>query len=176
MIDILQMILSVLTLLVAIYIPEKIKWEQIYSGLLSDYRGYDVGAAIQGVIDFFVDRCNKNVEEIPYRYKDIIKSQKIKNPSNEKNLHFQRRLLAQFYWQLYECVKSPFIGKRRVKKDFFSKKEANLMRILYYMDKAIDEDESGILYKDISSFEHVPKSKKKNMNSAIAKMYYILGK
>lgn len=80
------------------------------------------------------------------------------------------------YVDSYECVKSPFIGKRRVKKDFFSKKEANLMRILYYMDKAIDEDESGILYKDISSFEHVPKSKKKNMNSAIAKMYYILGK
>lgn len=170
---IIQTILSVLALIAAVYIPEKIKWEQTYSALLSDYRGYDFAAAVQGIIDFFVVNCKRDIERIPLEYNRVAANSSCL--SNDQNLHFQRRLLAQFYWQLNECSKSFFIGKKRVKKDFFSRKEANLLRIIYFMDKAIDDDENGVLFKEISSFEHVPKNhKKKNMNSAIAEMYYLL--
>lgn len=169
-----QIILSALALIAAVCIPEKIKWEQTYSALMSDYRGYDFAAAVQGVIDFFVHDCRKSIENIPQEYKRIVQ-QTNQCVSNDQNLHFQRRLLAQFYWQLNECANSIFIGKRRIRKDFFSPKEANLVRIIYYMDKAIDDDEDGILFKNISSFEHVPKPKKaKSMNSAIAQMFYLL--
>ena len=34
-----QTVFSVLGFIAAILIPEKIKWEQTYSSLLSDYRG-----------------------------------------------------------------------------------------------------------------------------------------
>lgn len=177
---ILQTIFSFIAVVIAIYIPEKIKWEQIYLGLMADYRSYDFASAFQGVIDFFVDKCNNDIEAIPQKYKDVVKEQNDKNSqkdeslSNDKTLHFQRRLLAQFYWELYECAKSPFIGKRRVRKDCFGPKEANLIKILFYMDKAIDEDESGVLKKDISSYGSVPKTKKKNMNSSLSKLYYLL--
>lgn len=107
-----QTVFSVLGFIAAILIPEKIKWEQTYSSLLSDYRGYDFAAAIQGIINFFHDDCERNIERIPKVYKEKYGNKAEKeNLSNDKNLHYQRRLLNEFYWQLYECAKSPWIGK-----------------------------------------------------------------
>ena len=57
---------GVLAVIFAIYIPEKIKWEQRYSQLLSDYRGYDFAVAVQGVIQFFTKDCKSDVERIFY--------------------------------------------------------------------------------------------------------------
>lgn len=64
--DIIQSISGVLAVIFAIYIPEKIKWEQRYSQLLSDYRGYDFAVAVQGVIQFFTKDCKSDVERIFY--------------------------------------------------------------------------------------------------------------
>lgn len=103
--DITALILSFLAFIVAIFIPEKIKWEQTYSTLLAEYKSYDFAAAVQGVVDFFTERCNKDVTKIKTEYENLIKEYSIKlnngNPiSNEQNLHFQRRLLTTFFWQL----------------------------------------------------------------------------
>ena len=64
--DIIQSISGVLAVIFAIYIPEKIKQEQRYSQLLSDYRGYDFAVAVQGVIQFFTKDCKSDVERIFY--------------------------------------------------------------------------------------------------------------
>lgn len=63
-------IISVIGIGFAIYIPEKIKWEQTYSSLISDYRGYDFATALQGVIQFFANDCNHKVENIKKNMKN----------------------------------------------------------------------------------------------------------
>lgn len=73
MLDIVQIFFSVLGFIAAILIPEKIKWEQSYSSLLSDYRGYDFAAAVHGIIDFFYDDCDKKIDKIETEYKEVCK-------------------------------------------------------------------------------------------------------
>lgn len=210
MCDVIQTVCSVLALVAAILIPEKIKWEQTYASLLSDYRGYDFAAAVQGIIDFFYDKCGNDIEKIEHKYKEFFKKEftentgtptgdskakdsktptgvqennpsdqksYFENVSNDQNLHYQRRLLTQFYWQLYECAKTPWIGKRRVLKDF-TKSEADILKIIFYMNKAIDEDKEageGILFKDFSVSDRVTNPVRlKGMNHYISSMYYLL--
>ena len=76
----------------------------------------------------------------------------IENKSGDINkdncLHFQRRLLAQFFWQLNECSKHHYIGKKRILQDF-TNAEAKLLKILIYMGEAIETD--PLLFKNISS-------------------------
>ena len=174
--DIIQTISSVLAVIFAIYIPEKIKWGQRYSQLLSDYRGYDFAVAVQGVIQFFTKDCKSDVERIKTEYKKRF-DKEIEHPidnsvSSEQILHYQRRLLNQFYYELELCAATPLIGKRRVSRDF-TKNEANIIKIVYFMNKAVEE--SPELYKDISTFEHVPKSTVSNgMNKYILRLYELL--
>ena len=54
-----QTIFSVLAVILAWYIPEKIKWNQFYSNLISEYRSYDFAVAVQGVVEFFTIDCVK---------------------------------------------------------------------------------------------------------------------
>lgn len=178
---IVQTLLSIAACVLAILIPQKIKWEQKYSQLLCDYYSYDVGAAVMGIVLFFHDDCKNNIDLIPIKYKAIFKKQfKMRRPEgdtsqnyftvpNEKNLHLQRRLLAQFYIQLDLCARSIFIGKKRVQKDFTSK-EANLLKILYYMNEVASTEP---IFKDISTDERI-KNDKKGMNFYISDIYSIL--
>lgn len=176
--DIIQIFISLVTLGATIYIPEKIKWEQRYSQLLSDYRGYDFAVAVQGVIQFFTKDCKSDVERIKREYKkrfeEEIEYTTEKTVSSDQILHYQRRLLNQFYYELELCAATPLIGKRRVSADF-TKNEANIIKIIYFMNKAVEE--SPELYKDISAFEHVPKSTiSKGMNKYILRLYELLKK
>ena len=68
------------------------------------------------------------INEIENKSGDIIK---------DNCLHFQRRLLAQFFWQLNECSKHHYIGKKRILQDF-TNAEAKLLKILIYMGEAIE--------------------------------------
>lgn len=174
--DIIQTVSSVLSLILAIYIPEKIKWEQRYSQLLSDYRGYDFAVAVQGVIQFFTKDCKSDVELIKREYKKRF-GKEIEHPadksvSSDQILHYQRRLLNQFYYELELCAATPLIGKRRVSSDF-TRNEASIIKIVYFMNKAVED--SPKLYKDISTFEHVPKSRiPKGINKYILRLYELL--
>lgn len=180
--DITALILSFLAFIAAIFIPEKIKWEQTYSTLLSDYRSYDFAAAVQGVVDFFTIRCGNDIERIREEYESLFQkySRKLNKSvpvSNDMNLHFQRRLLTTYFWQLNQCTKSfgsVFIGKRRIRKDF-TVNEAKIAKIVFFMNKAVDE--SDILFKDISTTDIMPKAKNvKGINAAVASIYSILRK
>ncbi len=187
---IIQTIAAILACVLAVYIPKKISWEQMYSQLLSDYCGYDFGAAVMGVVFFFNQDCKCDVEKIPQKYADWFEKQfynqkekyrnkqtnhkfdnvkvKYKIP-NDQNLHYQRRLLTQFYFLLDQCARSPFIGKRRVQKDF-SSKEANLLKVLYYMNLAA---ESSDVFMDIGVDDRIPPNPK-SINKYIKHIYGIL--
>lgn len=49
---------------VAIWIPKKIRWEQQYSSLLDEYRGFDYAIAYQGVVQFFCNDCGQDMSRI----------------------------------------------------------------------------------------------------------------
>lgn len=168
-------ILPFFTLYFAIRIPIKLSWEQQYSSLLDEYRSFDFAIALQGVIQFFVNECGNDVDLIKEKYKERFKKEienNLDNINKENCLHFQRRLLAQFFWQLNECSKRFRIGKRRIRNDF-TKSEAKLIKILIYMGYAIEED--PILYKDISSSAIVKKpSHQKGQNKGLSEIYQIL--
>lgn len=197
--DIIQIALSVIACVFAWFIPKRIMWEQTYSSLMSDYRSYDFGIAVQGIVEFFAVDCHYNVKNIKEAYerrfvRDIygldldsdlngkfsleIVRERLKErnlaeicaKSPELCLHYQRRLLAQFYYQLDLCAHSPFIGKRRVRRDFTSR-EANIVRLLYLIGRA--GDESDILFKDISCDERVSRSAR-GLNRYLADIYRVL--
>lgn len=172
MIGIIQAILAFASCVIAWFIPKRIMWEQSYSSLLSDYRSYDFGIAVQGIVEFFSVDCKSDVKNIKREYERRFKEdiEKIQEKSPDLCLHYQRRLLAQFYYQLDLCARTPFIGKRRVRRDFTSR-EADIVRLLYLMGSAADE--SDVLFKDISCDERVPRSAK-GLSRSLADIYRVL--
>lgn len=172
MIGIIQAILAFVSCVIAWFIPKRIMWEQSYSSLLSDYRSYDFGVAVQGIVEFFAIDCKSDVKNIKREYERRFKEdiKEIREKSPELCLHYQRRLLAQFYYQLDLCARSPFIGKRRVRRDFTSR-EADIVRLLYLIGMSVND--SGVLFKDISCDERVPRSAR-GLNGSLADIYRVL--
>lgn len=178
--SLIQSIIAIIACILAIYIPKKISWEQRYSQLLADYRGYDFGAAVLGITIFFNKSCNNDINKIEKKYREIYHAQ-FKNQwnpdkdnykpevPNDQNLHFQRRLLTQFYWDLDQCATSHFISKKRIQRDFTTK-EANLLKILYYMNDASQAD--GI-YMDITTDDRLTPNPQ-SINKYIKHIYNIL--
>lgn len=62
--DVIQIFLSVIACYLSWMIPRKIMWEQTYASLSTDYRSYEFGVAIQGIIDFFVEDCKSDPEKV----------------------------------------------------------------------------------------------------------------
>lgn len=177
---IVQVFLGIFAIVVAWFIPRKIEWAQLYSQLLSDYYKSEFGAAVMGLVFFFYKDCERDVKNIKNeyvkRFKETFENQIDKKQSgneykipNEQNLHYQRRLLTQFYYQLDLCSRSFFIGKRKIQKDFTSK-EASLLKILYFMNEATSSPE---IFMDISTDEQIPK-RTKDINEYIKHLYDVL--
>lgn len=175
-----QVFLGILAIVVAWFIPRKIEWAQLYSQLLSDYYKSEFGAAVMGLVFFFYKDCKRDVKNIKNeyvnRFKETFENQIDEKQSgneykipNEQNLHYQRRLLTQFYYQLDLCSRSFFIGKRKIQKDFTSK-EASLLKILYFMNEATSSPE---IFMDISTDEQIPK-RTKDINEYIKHLYDVL--
>lgn len=174
-----QIFLSVIACFIAVYIPKKIAWEQRYSQLLAEYRGHDYAAAVMALTMFFNKNCKNDVNSIEKEYIKIYKAQfkyqfglgekPLTSVQNDQNLHFQRRLLNQFYWDLDLCARSLYIGKKRIQKDFTSK-EANMLKVLYYMNIAAESDE---IFMDISTDDRLPPNPK-STNVRIKDIYEIL--
>ena len=172
--DCFSILLSLFAICLAWLIPKRIMWEQTYSALITDYRSYDFAVAVQGIVEFFVNQCKSNPENIRSEYEGQFKKdiENLNQKSPKLCLHYQRRLLAQFFYQLDLCAHSPFIGKHRVCRDF-TKGEANLVRILFLMDKVIDE--SKILKKDLTCDFRVPAARRtKGMNHYLSDIYAII--
>ncbi len=179
--SLIQIIIGIIAIVLAVYIPKKLSWEQMYGQLLNEYLSYDFAAAVQGIAFFFHEDCDCDFKKIKKKYVEKFNAQFARNVSkyekynfavdNDKNLHFHRRLLSQFYCLLDLCARSPYIGKTRVQRDFTSK-EANLLKILYYMNIASESDE---IYMDISTVDRLPPNAK-GINTYIKHIYEILNK
>ncbi len=174
-IGLIQCILSVIAIGLAWLIPTRIMWHQTYSDLIKEYRSYDFGVAVQGLVEFFINDCKSSIDNIKteyeHRYLQEIGLGRIKTTQPQLCLHYQRRLLSQFFYQLDLCAKTHFIGQKQVLKDF-SKNEANLVRIIYLINNAIDE--SDIVKKDISCDSSLSSSKGKGLNKSLSHIYSLL--
>lgn len=177
--SLIQIIVGVVAIFLAVYIPKKLSWEQMYTQLLTEYYSYDFAAAVQGIVFFFYEDCDCDFKKVKKKYVEKFNAQferNVTNPENYKfsvpndqNLHFQRRLLTQFYCLLDQCARSKYIGKNRVQRDFTTK-EANLLKILYYMNIAAESDE---IYMDISTDDRLTPHAK-GINAYIKHVYEIL--
>ena len=174
-ISLLALIVSTVTLFITIMIPVRIADNQRYENLLETYLSQDFAEAFQGVIDFFTDVCKGDVSKIPEeyekRYKSDFQNGEIKNnKSNSSILHFQRRMLNDFFWQLNCCYKKASL-RRKIKKDF-TKSEAYVCKILMYMNAAVDENKKIHKELDCIRGESFPHSK--GINAQLKEVYYNL--
>lgn len=168
-------IVSILALFATIYIPRKLSWEQFYNSLITEYRSVAFGKAMQNVIQFYTKTCNCDVSRIKEEYEKRFKKEIEDCESiSEQSLHYDRRLLAQFFLDLEKCANTRwyYIGRKRVVRDFTTGTR-KFVEILYFMDKAVEE--SPLLFKEITINDRVPKSSRlKGMNKHLAHMNEIL--
>ena len=195
--DCITILIAFLTLIATIYIPKRIMQEQTYQGLLSDCRSYDYAVAIQSVIEFFTVECKGDINNVAEKYKERffndmygvpysknIELSDIQNwySSGYKDsiaqkepslcLHYQRRFLAQFFYQLDLCARFSQSYRKRIQRDFTTS-EANLIRILIAIDEEINADD--ILKKSLDCDFRVRQAKYvRGMNTFLAHLYHIL--
>jgi hypothetical protein len=146
-IETLTLIASILALAAALYIPRKIMVNQIYADLLREYRSAEMGEAIMGLIDFYVDTCDRNVSLIDEKFREQFNveikcvKKRGEKPDVRNSLHFKRRLLWQYYWHLstlrYEYFFEP-LSKKRLKKNF-TETESRVIAILHYTVQAVKD-------------------------------------
>ena len=141
--NILTLGIAALALLAAIYIPRRVMISQIYEGLIADYRSSEMGGAILAIFRFYNKDCERNVSKIAAAYKekynDQIEKKFQKGKEQEidfsKTLHFQRRLVAQFYYHMallrydHRFIRLP----TRYMKIWFTSSEVKLLGIILHM-------------------------------------------
>jgi len=142
-INIVGVLISALALFLAIYIPRKIMINQIYADLLANYRSPEMGGAILAIFRFYVKDCEKNVSNIVAKYETkydeqiekLFKANKEGKLDFSKTLHFQRRLVAQFYFNMASLRYDYRIGRLSKKnmKIWFTPGEIKLLGILLHM-------------------------------------------
>ncbi len=170
-----QTVSSVIGVVIAVFIPIWIMHNQRYENLLQNYLSTDFSASIKGVIDFFKDDCNSDVNRIADAYKerfekDFDPSASDKKASSDK-LHFQRSMLNNFFWGLNSCAKSSLFLRHKIKKEF-TKNEAYICKILIYMNTAVDSNPD--FFKNVSDIKYEPMPKTKGMNNSLKNVYEIL--
>lgn len=160
--EVIGLIISVITLVFTVLIPIRIMKFQRYINLSSLYMGYDFAHAFQSVIDFYYYDCECDVKRIPEkyykRYKEDFDNLKDHKIEKEYVLHYQRRLLTDYFYELESCRSSDTILRKMIKKDW-TQSEAYVLRILICMNKAVDENPE--IMKDISQIKNqrIPKVK-----------------
>lgn len=175
--SIIPIVIAVITLFFTIMIPNRIMWKQVFVELSCQYSSEEFGEALLSIIDFFYNDCDKNFDKIAFEYRKRYLNDIKYNDDAQKNhqkqitiLHNQRRLLAQFYYNLDMCVKSSCIS-RRLLRSCYQKSEADILKILYFMNKAVEEIPE--IYKDISTYDRLPGITKSTsqMNKRISHLY-----
>lgn len=169
-----SVVIAIVTLVVTINIPIQIMKFQRYTGLMSTYMSFEFAHAFQSVIDFFYNDCNCDVEKIARKYKDRFnKDFNDKKTEISNILHYQRRLLNDYFLELEMCRESSWLLRRKISKDW-TKSEAYVCKILVYMNKAIDEDPE--MFMDISSLKYEKMPRVKGLNEYLTRLYNVLRK
>lgn len=177
-----QTIFSVLDFFIAVFIPVWIMHNQRYENLLQNYLSADFVAAIKGIVDFFKDDCNSDVNQIADAYKkrfedDFKKSNKESDDKSEctkeasQILHFQRSMLNNFFWGLSSCAKrNPFL-RYKIKNEF-TRNEAYICKILIHMNFEVDSNPE--FFTNVSDIKYEPMPKTKGINNSLKNIYEIL--
>lgn len=148
LLTLLGVIISFITLIMAIRIPRKIMLDQQFASLTEQYRSTEMGFAIHSLFHFYEKDCENNPDNIKERYKDRFHAE-VRTPleSNDKNidpvktLHFQRRLIAYFYWdlaRLYFESRFPKLTKKQLLK-MVGENERQLISLVLHMSEANKE-------------------------------------
>lgn len=159
-VDVITISLSIATLICTIIIPVRIMKFQQYSNLNTVYMNHEFGYAFQNVIEFFHDDCGCDVDRIPEEYMKRYHSdfKKLRNKDIEEKdvLHYQRRLLGVYFYELECCRESSWKLRKMIKKDWTTS-ESYVLKILICMNKVVDD----YIKKDISEIkhQHIPKAK-----------------
>lgn len=169
--DVISIALAVVTLIMTIIIPIRIMKNQIYVDLISAYRSYDFASAVQSVVSFYKDECSENADNIAVQYAEHFKKDMVCSKPADEILHYQRRLLTTFYWQLNDYASKDIFSRYKVLKEF-SKGEAYIIKILVYMNKAVDENPE--IYRDISRIRYEFNSYTKGINKYLQELYLLL--
>jgi hypothetical protein len=163
----------IVAVIAAFYIPRKIMVDQIYADLVSEYRTPEMGGAILSLIHFFTEDCGRSVDRIAVEYKnrydkEIGRELRAHHPiSFAETLHFQRRLLAHFYWDMADSRYNyhfPRLSKKQLQ-GFMTENEKKLLNLILHMGIA-----STKVMIDIDSIDLAPEDDIK-MNNLIHRLY-----
>lgn len=162
--DIIQIILTIISIIVAIRIPVRISWNQRYENMAATYQSIEFAAALQNVISFYYHVCDCDVTRIHAEYKKIfLKDFPDYNSLNfngdsSQVLHYQRRFLVEFFCEMDICARHSRSLRKLIQKEY-TEREANLIKILMYMDKALDNDSDMFMNIKSISNEHFGRAK-----------------
>lgn len=172
-----SVVIAFATFIITIFIPLQIMKFQRYTNLMISYMSMEFAHAFQSVINFYYDECGCDVERIPEKYKErfISDFKKLKENKIDTNdvLHYQRRLLNDYFLELELCRESSCILRTRIKKDW-TNSEAYVCKILIYMNKAVDEDSE--MFVNISSIKYQRMPRVKGLSEYLARFYNALRK
>lgn len=173
---VLQLIISIFfglaTLFVTIYIPRKIMINQLFANLIADYRKSEMGEAILAIFHFYVTMCDQDIYVINEKYREMYNYQIGKYILNNNyqdfshTLHFQRRLVAQFYYSMAMVYFAKFPGlSKKYKNIWFTMSEQKLIGIILHMAKPARNvfEEAGYISKPVKD--------ESKMNRLIYKLY-----
>ncbi|MDR2588781.1 MAG: hypothetical protein LBC67_05075 [Spirochaetales bacterium] len=131
----------------AVYIPRRILINQLYADMVSQYRSPQMGYAVFSLFAFYHYDCRgqqalikeKYIERYKAEiYNELHKPQRERICAPEAALHFQRRLVAYFYWDLAKlCLEARFPGlsKKHVRQ-FITPSERNVMSLVLHTSEA----------------------------------------
>lgn len=177
MLQILSFIVAIITLVVTISIPIQIMKVQKYTNLMTTYESFEFSHAFQSVINFFYDDCDCDTSKVSEKYYERFKKdfEDLKNKDFKKDkqdiLHYQRRLLNDYFLELEMCRSSSWFLKSKIRKDW-TVSEAYVCKILVFMNKAVDDNPQ--IFKDISSIRHDRMPKVSGLNKYLVRFYNVL--
>ena len=170
--DYLPVVISIFSFVVAIFIPIRIMHYQRYTNLSEIYMSFDFAHAFQSVITFFYKDCKCDVDKIPEEYNkrfhSDLESLKTRKINKEDVLHYQRRLLVEYFYELDSCRASSRRLRKMIKKDWTTA-EAYVSRILICMNKVVGENPNIMM--DISSIKHQHIPKVKGISEYLDRLY-----
>ena len=152
------------------FAAKEIAFIQQWDTLLAEYRGHTFGNAVKAISDFFVRDCDGKIHQVREKYATRYKNDC--NKPSEDTLNFHRRLLAQYYGQLYLCIKDKWFINSWIR-EYFNKNEMNLMAIVYAMNLAA---ENSSLYSSLWQEPTQGRFSNKNeydVNTYIEKLYNV---
>ena len=121
----LTLLVAVLALCAARAIPKKIMINQRFMSLTEQYRSPEMGFAVYCIFKFYKEDCGDNPDRIEEKYVARFRKE-IEEPMKKgaggvdpsKTLHFQKRLVAYYFWDLarlyFESRFPASLGKKRL--------------------------------------------------------------